>query len=186
MVDVNEPGRHEAPDLEYPPLDQGVIGNGRVLALVAPTSAVDWLCMPRFDSPSVFGRLLDAEKGGTFRVLHRDAELYGELAYIPNTNVLSCRFEAEDGAWKVVDFAPRLPNGLGTSLPLQIVRLIRPISGQPKLSIDFDPQPDFARSAVELIPGTTGIHVLGGPHRFHLTTNMPVPYLLDRRDFALT
>src|SRR4051794_24583828 len=118
MVDVNEIGRHEASDLEYPPLDQGVIGNGRVLALVSPTSAVEWLCMPRFDSPSVFGRILDAESGGTFRVLHRDAELRGELAYVPNTNVLACRFAAEDGAWEVVDFAPRIPSGLAMSLPL--------------------------------------------------------------------
>ena len=47
-------------------LNHGVIGNGRVLALVSPSTHIDWLCMPRFDSASVFGRILDVEKGGTF------------------------------------------------------------------------------------------------------------------------
>ena len=49
--------------LDVPPLDHGVIGNGRVLALVSPTSAIEWLCLPRFDSPSVFARLLDSRQG---------------------------------------------------------------------------------------------------------------------------
>ena len=47
-------------------LNHGVIGNGRVLALVNPDTSIDWLCMPRFDSPSVFARILDDEKGGSF------------------------------------------------------------------------------------------------------------------------
>ena len=55
---------------KIPALDHGVIGNGRVpLALVSPTSAVEWLCLPRFDSPSIFARLLDARNGGKFRLL---------------------------------------------------------------------------------------------------------------------
>ena len=52
-----------------PRLDHGMIGNGNVIALIAPTGAMEWLCMPRFDSPSLFARLLDAERGGVFRFL---------------------------------------------------------------------------------------------------------------------
>ena len=78
-----------------PPLDHGAVGNGRVLALVSPTSAIEWLCLPRFDSPSVFARLLDTERGGTFRLLYGDHEVRGHLRYIQNTNVLSTRFAAD-------------------------------------------------------------------------------------------
>src|SRR5262249_21732533 len=71
-----------------PRLDHGVIGNGRVLALVSPTSAIEWLCLPRFDSPSIFASILDREHGGTFRILSRGREVAGRMAYVTNTNVL--------------------------------------------------------------------------------------------------
>src|SRR5262245_63341253 len=94
-----------------PPLHHGVIGNGRVLALVAPTGAVEWACLPQFDSPSVFARLLDGDSGGSWRVLAADAELrgaglLGEMRYLPNTNVLCTTFTAGELSWEVIDFAP--------------------------------------------------------------------------------
>ena len=98
-----------------PALNHGVIGNGRVLALIAPTSAIEWLCLPRFDSPSVFGRILDRENGGTFRFLSGGAEVQGRLSYIANTNVVSTMFEDGGCVWEVVDYAPRIPEGLSES-----------------------------------------------------------------------
>src|SRR5687768_10467498 len=97
------------PSLLPPPLNHAVYGNGRVLALVSPTSAIEWLCLPRFDSPSVFGRLLDREKGGSFCVLHAGGEVTGKVGYLTNTNVTRVEFSAEDGDWEVIDFAPRIP-----------------------------------------------------------------------------
>src|SRR5580704_5222720 len=88
--------------LKIPPLDHGAIGNGRVIALVSPTSAIEWLCLPRFDSPAVFARLLDTRKGGSFRILYGEREVRGTLAYLPNTNVLSTRFEQNGDAWEVI------------------------------------------------------------------------------------
>ena len=127
----------ETPMTSVPPkrvsslLLYGAVGNGRgILAPVHPTSAIGrWLCLPRFDSPSIFARILDREKGGTFRVLSGDREIEGKLAYLPNTNVLSTRFEDGDNAWEVVDFAPRIPEGLGVRVPLELVRVIRPLQG---------------------------------------------------------
>src|SRR6185312_12234715 len=101
-------------------LDHGAIGNGRVIALVSPTSAIEWLCLPRFDSPSVFARLLDRERGGTFRILAGEHELRGSLRYMQNTNVLATRFEADGCKWEVIDYAPRIPEGLGVRVPLEI------------------------------------------------------------------
>ena len=144
------------------------------------------MCLPRFDSPSVFARLLDAERGGTFRFLHGDHEVRGHLRYFPNTNVLSTRFEVDGAAWEVIDYAPRIPEGLGVRVPLEIVRIVRPIAGAPKLRVDFDPRPDYARARVELRETTHGIEVLGSPTPLHLATNLPCPYVLSKREFVLT
>src|SRR5882762_8857698 len=127
--------------METPKLDHAAIGNGRVLALVSPTSAIEWLCLPRFDSPSVFGRILDREKGGTFRILFQDREIKGNLQYVRNTNVATTVFEADEYSWEIIDFAPRIPTGLTVDVPIQLVRIIRPIAGNPRLRVDFDPRP---------------------------------------------
>jgi len=168
-----------------PRLDHAVYGNGRVLALVSPTSAIEWLCLPRFDSGSVFGRLLDAERGGCFRILARDHERAGTLAYVPNTNVVRAHFEEDDAAWEVIDFAPRIPRGLDVDVPIELVRLVRPLRGLPRLRVDFDPRPDYARAPVDLVQRTQGIEVRGLPTSLHLTSNLPVPYILAHTEFTL-
>ncbi len=167
-------------------LDQAVVGNGRVLALVSPSGSLDWLCLPRFDSPSVFGRLMDEENGGRFRILRKGEEIEGKLAYVPNTNVARVEFRDGDDAWELIDFAPRVPEGLGVHVPIEHIRLLRPISGEPRLSIDFDPRPDYASVPVALRESSRGIEVHGGAGPISLRTNMPVPYVLGKREFALT
>lgn len=162
-----------------------MIGNGRVLALVAPSSAIEWLCLPRFDSPSVFARLLDTSRGGTFRFLGPHGELTGKQRYVRNTNVLVTAFESADAAWEVVDFAPRIPQGLGVQVPVQVVRLIRPLRGQPTLRVDFDPQPDYARCPAELVETAAGIEVRGGSTPIVLQTNMPLSYVLGKREYLV-
>jgi alpha,alpha-trehalase len=97
-------------------LNHGVIGNGRLLALVNPDTSIDWLCMPRFDSPSIFARILDDEKGGSFAF---EAEgMRTVMAYARNTNVLRTEVDTVDGRFEVYDFAPRIPAGLGVEAPL--------------------------------------------------------------------
>lgn len=170
---------------DIPRLEHGAIGNGRVLALVDPSSAIDWLCMPRFDSPSVFARLLDRSRGGTFQFLSRGAELEGKCAYLPNTNVVQTSFQTPDGAFDVVDFAPRIPRGLDVDVPIEIVRLVLPRARSPVLEVDFDPRPDYARSRVELVQAAHGVDVLGGGPPLTLFSNLPAPYVLERRGFVL-
>ncbi|HEU5051288.1 MAG TPA: glycoside hydrolase family 15 protein [Gemmatimonadales bacterium] len=174
-----------AHDLPTPPLDHAVYGNGRLLALVSPTSAIEWLCLPRFDSPSVFARLLDREKGGTFRVLHTSGELAGELAYLPNTNVVRSVFSASDGSWEVIDFAPRIPAGLGVTVPIEIMRIVRPLEGQPQLIVDFDPRPDYGRVQPQIRELTLGLEISGTAVPLQLMTNLPTPYITARRPFVL-
>ena len=158
-----------------------------MLALISPTSAIEWLCLPRFDSPSVFARLLDREAGGTFRVLHEGEEIVGDLRYLPNTNVAATRFERNGASWEVVDFAPRLPGPVfADRIPLEIVRLINPIGGQPRLRLDLDPRPDYARERPEWIPRTDCWELRSPSFRAELSTNLPLPYLRSGQDFILS
>ncbi len=119
-------------------LNHGAIGNGQVLALVSPTTRIEWLCLPRFDSPSVFGWLLDRRVGGVWGFQAADGQWQqSQMEYIRNTNVLRTRVEAPDGVYDLFDYAPRVPAGLGLDAPLEIHRLVLPVAGNPTLRDSF-------------------------------------------------
>ena len=85
--------------------DLGLIGNCQLAAHVRNDGAIVWACMPRFDSAPVFGALLD-DDGGHFTIGPANSTR-GVQRYLTNTNVLETRFETPDGAFRVIDFAPR-------------------------------------------------------------------------------
>ena len=160
------------------PLHHGAIGNGRVLALIGPDTSVDWLCMPRFDSPSVFARLLDQDRGGSFSFKPL-TDWRGTASYIRNTNVLRTEVETGEGSFEILDFAPRLMQGLRVEAPIEVCRLLRPLSGAPRVHVHFDPKPDYARASFEIVASGSGLEVVGGPTRLYLATNVPAPYVID-------
>ena len=165
-------------------LAHGAIGNGSVLALIGPDTSVDWLCLPRFDSPSVFARLLDEDRGGRFQFVAENP-VASAMAYLRNTNILRTEIRTADGVCEVVDFAPRLPAGLGVNAPVEVHRLIRPIEGAPRLRPIFDPRPDYARAAIDLAITSEGLEVLGGPHRLYLHSNVPAATIAEGRPFRV-
>src|SRR5260370_16919057 len=92
----------------YQPIeDYAVIGDLHTVALVGKNGSIDWCCLPRFDSPSVFGALLDVNKGSFFCIAPPDAPGMGhKQLYLPETNMLITRFLTVDGVGEITDFTP--------------------------------------------------------------------------------
>jgi GH15 family glucan-1,4-alpha-glucosidase len=93
--------------MAYQPIeDYGLVGNLRTAALAGKNGSIDWFCFPNFDSPSVFGAILDENKGGYFRIAPTAEEISHKQVYWPDTNVLVTRFLSSGGVGEVVDFMP--------------------------------------------------------------------------------
>ncbi len=168
-----------------PNLNHGLIGNGSLLALVSPTSAMEWLCLPRFDGPAVFARMLDARSGGVFRILCQGEEVAGEMGYLPNTNILRTRFDQGEARWELIDFAPRLPKDWGEEGPIRLIRLLRPLGGRVRLSIDFDPRMDYGRGPTRPLTRHDSIAVQGPGGPLFLQSTLPLSYIEAGREFTL-
>ena len=161
---------------DIPTLNHGVIGNGQVLALVSPSTHIEWLCLPRFDSPSVFARLLDFDLGGSFGFDFSD-DAAVNMQYVTNTNVLQTRVTSSDGNFDIFDYAPRVPSGLGIDAPIEIHRVVIPRTGLPHVRVRFDPRPDYGRVNPDIVEVTNGLDVRGGASTVFLRSNVPAPYL---------
>jgi GH15 family glucan-1,4-alpha-glucosidase len=125
--------------------DHGLIGDLQTAALVATDGTIDWYCCPRFDSPSVFARLLDRRRGGYFRIAPENEDCVVKQLYFPDTAVLITRFMSEDGVCELVDFMPIADNPKVATDRHRIVRMVRGIRGQMRLNFDCAPRFDYAR-----------------------------------------
>jgi GH15 family glucan-1,4-alpha-glucosidase len=134
---------------DYPPLgDYAVIGDGRTAALVSRFGSVDWLCLPHFSGPAVFGAILDRRRGGTF-VVRPDGIRTITRRYIGPTNVLATTFRAEQGAVRVTDLMPIAAEGLQPER--ELLRIVDGLEGEVDLRVSFAPRPDYARARVRLV-----------------------------------
>lgn len=140
--------------------------------------------MPRFDAEPVFGSLLDEPKGGSFLISSVDDRL-GSQRYLPNTNVLETTFEASDGSFRVVDFAPRFELYGRMFRPTQIIRIVEPISGTPRIRVGCNPVLGWSQATPERVFGSHHVEFLGYSSRLRLTTDAPLSYL-NGESFALT
>jgi GH15 family glucan-1,4-alpha-glucosidase len=135
-----------------PIAEHGVIGDLHSVALVGTDGTIDWFCCPRFDSPSVFASILDAEKGGFYRIAPVNGGHTVRQLYFPDTNVLITRFMTPDGVGEVHDFMPihRDPRH-----PRRIVRQVVAVRGEMRFRLECRPRFDYARQVheVELYEG---------------------------------
>ena len=170
---------------DAPRLDHGATGNGRVLALVSPTTRIDWLCMPRFDSPSLFASLLDPDRGGTFAFEPVGGDMTCRMEYIPNTNVLRTVVASSTGSFEILDYAPRIPHGLGVHAPPELHRVVLLREGNPLVRVRFDPRPDYGRVVPRIAQTAQGLEVVGGASPCYLNTNVPTLYIQGGQPFRL-
>jgi GH15 family glucan-1,4-alpha-glucosidase len=124
-------------------LNYGIIGNCKSAALISENGSIDWLCLPKFDAPSVFARLLDKNKGGSLSIEPEKLLSIGQQ-YIERTNLLCTRYICEDGVFEIIDFMPRYKNEKGVAYaPPEVVRIFNRISGAPKFRIKYDPKLEY-------------------------------------------
>ncbi|MCI4356402.1 MAG: glycoside hydrolase family 15 protein [Thermoplasmata archaeon] len=172
-------GRARRPPIPVPTTthDYGVIGNLRTAALVHRCGAIDWACLPRFSDPSVFARLLDDRRGGTF-VLRPMETPDGVQRYRPATNILETVFHppGADAVVTVVDFMP-IAEGASDEEAARIVRLVTAEGGPAELDLWFEPRFDYGRQAAELALGPGGVTAASGETA--LALRGPAVFALD-------
>ncbi len=129
-------------------LNYGVVGNCRSAALISERGSIDWFCFPDFDSPSIFSKILDVEKGGEFS-FEVSEKYFITQKYLENTNILSTLFTSDMGSFEVLDFMPRYKlNDTDYYLPPEIYRYIRLLSGKPTFRVNYNPKMKYAEKEV--------------------------------------
>ena len=169
-------------------LNYGVVGNCRTAALVSARGTIEWMCLPDFDSPSVFASLLDRRKGGCFGF--DVAEEYRiSQAYIPHTNILATTFSAAEGEFVILDFMPCYRSRRDEHyMPPELYRYVRWVRGRPRLRVHYAPAPDYARGRTEqtVTPEFIESHSLSDPkNRLYLYASLPLGKIARREEIVL-
>ena len=141
----------------YQPIeDYGVIGDMHTVALVGVHGSIDWFCFPAFDSPSVFGAILDDKRGGSFSIRADHESARQKQFYWPETNVLVTRFLCEDGVGEVMDFMP--VGGIkGRGGAHQLIRRVTTVRGTLKWQMRCEPAFDYGRAEHQARPAENGV-----------------------------
>src|SRR5271169_5716545 len=145
--------------------DYALIGDMQAAALVGCDGAVDWMCLPRFDSASCFSALLGDEKHGRWLLAPAGEVRASSRRYRPGTLVLETDFETADGTVRVIDFMPRRGQG-----PPRLMRIVEGLSGKVPMRMELAVRPDYASITPWLEPVSDGALATAGPDAFRLST----------------
>ncbi|MCZ4549497.1 glucoamylase [Williamsia sp. 1138] len=171
----------ESTAVDYLPIaDHGVIGDLRTAAVIGIDGRIDWFCCPRFDSPSVFGSLLDADGGGVWSIEQIDGDVTTRQFYLPDSNVLVTRFMSDDGVAEVQDLMPLVEAGR-TDHRTRIVRRFECVRGAVRFRTVVAPRLDYGRAAHSLeLDGDTRAQFTGADLTLHLAATQPLIQNDDR------
>jgi GH15 family glucan-1,4-alpha-glucosidase len=163
------------------------IGNCQVSGLIDETGALVWGCIPRVDGDPVFSALLngDQREAGIWR-FELEGQAKSRQEYIRNTPNLVTTLEAEDGsAVEILDFCPRFESSGRMYRPVSYARIVRPISGHPRIKVVLKPTKNYGAGLADTTSGTNHIRYLTGDTTLRLSTDAPVGYLMEGRTFRI-
>ena len=164
--------------------DCGAIGNGAFIGLVDTNADVKWLCWPRFDSPYVFGGLIDDQVGGNFSI--QPVGKYTSYQYYSkNTNILITEFRSGAGGFRVIDFAPRFMRYDRFYKPLMLVRKLELVSGAPLLRVVCNPKGGYGKITPTPQIASNHIEYLGLENSLRLTTDLSLNYIATNSPLVL-
>src|SRR6266700_3628815 len=159
-----------------PVADYGLIADCNSAALIALDGSIDWLCIPRYDSESVFGRLLDPAAGHWS--IRPEGEFRSERRYIPGTLVIETTFTTDTGAVRLTDalvFADgQRGHDLGYDAPHELLRSVEGVSGEVELVFELAPRTEYGLVRPLFRMERDGGRTFGGPNRIGVRAGVPV------------
>jgi GH15 family glucan-1,4-alpha-glucosidase len=195
--------RRDSQSEAYPPIsDYAIIGDTRSAALISREGSIDWLCWPRFDSRSVFARILDTNRGGYFSI-RPSVPFETERRYVDATNVLETTFVTSGGRVRVLDLMPAMTEEQKDKVLLpfrELLRRIECVEGEVPMVVTYAPRPNYGRAVPHLNHrnGDT-IACTNGPEVWCLRSDVPLKVIErgvaraeviakkgERHDFALS
>ena len=168
--------------MDFEPIENhAVIGDLNTVALVALDGSIDFMCFPRFDSPSVFAALLDPERGGAFRIAPELNGAKRKQLYLPDSNILLTRFLATDAVVEISDFMP-----VGEAFPAHnLVRRVKSVRGQVSIRMVCAPRFNYGRSSHKcFLEGRNVMFASDGPDGTILRLRSSVPIEIENGDAA--
>jgi GH15 family glucan-1,4-alpha-glucosidase len=162
----------------------GLVGNCQASALIEDTGSIVWLCLPRPDSPPVFGQILDPD-GGHFSI-SPIGSYKSKQQYIVNSNILVTIMTCDDGSeFKITDFCPRFEQYGRVYRPMSIFRIVEPIKGRPTIKVSCKPVIGWEKVPAQPIRGNSHIKFEIRNETLRVTTNMSLTYLIEEASFSL-
>jgi len=173
--------------MSRPNLDLAPIGNCSVSALIDRSGRFVWACAPRVDGDPVFSSLMDgSDPDHGFWSIELEGQVSVEQTYVRNTAVLRTVLTDEKGASvEVLDFAPRHLKHSRIYRPIAFARVVRPLSGAPRITVRLRPSADWGARRAEQTSGSNHIRYLCTDVTLRLTTNCPVTHVQNERTFRL-
>ncbi len=168
-------------------LDLAVIGNGRTAALLNPDARIVWWCLPRYDGDPVFCRLLSGSEEKGFTDVLLDGMVETRSDYVRNTAVVVTELiDSQGGAVRITDFAPRFQIFGRTFRPPQLIRIIEPIGGMPRITIRFRTAHRHGIPVTQRSSGSNHIRYWRDDIPVRLTTDAPLSYIESEASFVLS
>lgn len=171
-------------------LQLGIVGNSNICALIDPKGEIKWCCLPRFDADPVFCSLLQNEPadsaGHGFMRIELSSLTGTEQQYLENSAILITRlFDDQGGAVEIIDFAPRFRQYGRLFCPAQLVRIVRPLSGSPRIRVLVRPSEDYGARRPAVTFGSNHIRFVAETNVMRLTTDCSITAVLEETSFIL-